>query len=266
MAARAKLVYLRIVPTMIKASAGGFDFYWDVQSSGFTGAPTFKIQSAHTEAGPWTDLLVAPTTLYAAAGLGPKRLSFQEEPFFRLVVMNGLSTVLQTEPVTPAFARNRHDFLLYREMIRRENLGLAKYHGEPGILLRRIIYGTKCTACLDETLNDVATNECFPCHGTGFTGGYYPPISIFTDLTDDTSQPNNSVLEATGPTENRIVQALFPAYPSVKFKDIYINPASGQRHEIQASSDDEFRGYSIRQIVTMSRLPITDPAYQIPVS
>jgi hypothetical protein len=259
-----KFISLKVSPTTLRSAAGGFDLYWDIQTSGFT--PRFMPQFAHTQEGDWTNLLVGPTAAYSAGGVGPKRLSFQSEMAFRVLVFNG-PVLASTGPVSYAvFSQNRHDWLHYREMLRREDLGLRKYHGEPGVLLRRIVYGTKCTDCSDETLNDPASSECENCYGTGFEGGYYPPVFIYTDSADSTAEPNNTTLDPIGPSELRVVEAIFPAYPPVKFKDIYVDNSTGHRHEVQSVTADEYRGGTIRQVVTLSRLPISDPVYQIPAA
>ena len=262
---RAKIVSLKISPNMIKSSLGGFDLYWDVQSVGFT--PTFNPQfSSSGDANIWNNVNITPVSIYFLKGIGPKRLSFQEDLFFRLQVLNG-STVVETSVSQVAGQMmNRHDWNIYREMLRREALELNKYTGDPGALLRRIVYGTPCTNCIDETLNDPASTECENCLGTGFEDGYYVPVFSKINWSDQPSAPNNTTLETGGPSEIRVVEAIFPAHPSVKFKDVYVDLATKQRYEIQSAITDEYRGATIRQVVTMSRLPISDPVYQYAIA
>lgn len=268
MAAQAKILSLQIVPTMSRTADGGFDLYWDVQTRGFT--PKFQVQMAETESGTWTSLLGSTTASYSATEVGPKRLNFQTDLFFRLLVIDEtipLSpvTVLTGPAEFASFMQNRHDACLYREMLRREDLGLRKYHGQPGSLLRRIVHGTPCTVCLDETLGGSADSNCPTCFGTGFVGGYYPDVPIYVDMADQPSGPDNTVLTPAGPAEVRPCDSIFPAYPAVKFKDIFVEYATRQRHEIQSVTADEFRGSNIRQIVTLSRLQPSDIAYQVPL-
>ena len=264
----AKIVSLTIVPTYDRSSSGGFDLFWDVQASGFT--PKFQVQMAETEAGPWTNLLNTTTAGYSVTGVGPKRLNFQTDLFFRVLVIN------ETNPMSPvtvatgpaefaSFMQNRHDACIYREMLRREQLGLRKYHAQPGIFLRRIVHGTPCPDCRDETLGGPIDSKCPTCYGVGFTGGYYPGVQIYVDMADQPSGPDNTALTNAGPSELRVCDSIFPAYPAAKFKDIYVESATGQRHEIQTVSADEFRGSNIRQIVTLSRLQPSDIAYQVPL-
>jgi hypothetical protein len=264
---RAKIVSLRIAPTMLIGATGGFDVYWDVQTVGFT--PKFQLQMADTEAGPWTSLLGSTTSAYLMTGVGPKRLSYQLDIFFRLLVINETPnpavTVLTGDPSFASFRQNQHEALNYREMLRRENLGLDRYNGEPGVILRRIVYGTRCTDCTDETLGGPVSSECASCFGTGFTGGYYPGVNVFTDLADTASSPDNTALTPNGPAEVKPCEAVFPAYPMVKFKDLYVDSSTNQRYEIQSATADEYRGNNIRQIVVLSRLQPSDAAYQVPL-
>lgn len=249
---------------MLKVALGGFDLFWDIQTSGFT--PLFMPQVSSVETEGWQDLMGAPVSIYMLHGVGPKRLSFQEEALFRIKVLNGTKVVDISSPETAGQTMNRHDWLIYREMIRREALELNKYTGSKGVLLRRIIYGTRCPNCTSEILGDCMSDECAICYGTAFDGGYYQPIYIKANWADEPSAPNNTTLEASGPSELRVCDAVFPAYPTVKFKDIYIETATNHRHEIQSVIADEYRGGTIRQIVTMSRLPISDPVYQFEIS
>lgn len=264
MATKAKIVSLKIAPTMLKTSGGGFDLYWDVQVSGFT--PTFMAQYSYTEHGSWSNLYVNPIAAYQLTGVGPKRLSFQEDVFFRLLVYNSATLIETGVAVEAGEKMNLHDWRIYREMVRREALELNKYTGDKGMLLRRIVYGTKCTACSDETLNDSASAECGLCYGTGFESGFYPPVVIKANWSYEPSAPNSTILEGNGPSEVIVCDAVFPPYPTMKFKDIYVDLATNHRYEIRSASADEYHGGTIRQVVVMSRLPPTDPVYQVPIA
>ena len=49
----------------------------------------------------------------------------------------------------------------------------------------------------------------------------------------------------------------------MKFKDLIVEGATGHRHEVTKTATDEFRRHTIRQIVTVSRLPPSDAAYKV---
>jgi len=264
MAIRAKVISIKIVPTMIKSLTGGFDIYWDVQTFGFT--PTFMPQYSSTEHGPWEDLVASPVATYSISEVGPKRLSFQENTFFRLKVLNGSTIVLTSAAHIPGEIMNGHHLAIYREMVRREALEIDRYNGRIGLLFRRIVYGTACSICIDETLGETSSNECTSCFGTGLAGGYYPSVALKVDWSSAPSNVVNTTLTQNGPSEVSVCEAVFPPYPEVKFKDVFADLATGQRLEIKTSVKDEYHGGTIRQIVTMSLLSPSDPAYQLPVN
>ena len=264
MAIRAKVISIKIVPTMIKSLTGGFDIYWDVQTFGFT--PTFMTQSSSTEHGPWENLVASPVATYSMSEVGPKRLSFQENIFFRLKVLNGSTIVLTSTARAPGERMNGHHLAIYREMVRREALQLDRYNGKIGLFFRRIVYGTPCSSCVDETLGETSSNECASCFGTGLDGGYYPPVAIKVDWSSAPSNAVDTTLTENGPSEIFLCEAVFPPYPEAKFKDVFADLTSGQRLEVKTSVKDEYHGGTIRQIVTMSLLSPTDPAYQLPVN
>lgn len=259
----AKISSLNIVPNVIKTSAGGFDVYWDIEMSGaFT--PKFYLEIGPTELGPWT--AVSNTLLYSLKGVGPKQLNNQTEYFFRIVIKNSATNEVVSTSIgyTSERSLSKKDRLLYREMVRREALTLNKFNGADFLLFRRIVNGTLCTGCIDEILQQSASNECPSCYGTGFLGGYYQKgiLRINVNADDDSKLS----LQASGPQELSAVSGNFPGYPIVKFKDILVDPYTNKRYEIISTIEDQFHTYNIRQTVIMSRLPPSDPCYQIPVN
>lgn len=259
----AKISSLNIVPNVIKSSTGGFDVYWDIQKTGsFT--PRFYLEIGPTELGPWApvDNLLG----YFVKGVGPKQLNTQVEYFFRIVIKNEDTSEVVSRSVGYSAGRTliKRDWLMYREMVRREALTLAKFNGAEFMLFKRIVNGTVCTDCVDEILQQAASNECSSCYGTGFQGGYYQQglvqINVNADEDSKLSQQVAGIQELSQFSGN------FPGYPIVKFKDILVDTYTNKRYEILSTIEDQFHTYNIRQTVIMSRLPPSDPCYQIPVN
>jgi len=259
----AKITSLVIVPNVIKASTGGFDVYWDIEMTGvFT--PKFYLEIGPTELGPWA--AVDNTPLYSLKGVGPKQLNNQVEYFFRIVIKNNDTGEVVSTSIgyTSEKSLSKRDRLLYREMVRREALTLDKFNGADFLLFRRIVNGTPCTDCVDEILQQPASNECPSCYGIGFLGGYYKKgiLRINVNADDDSKLSQ----QASGPQELSLVSGNFPGYPIVKFKDIMVDPSTNKRYEIVSTIEDQFHTYNIRQTVIMSRLPPSDPSYQVPIN
>ena len=260
----AKITSLNIVPNVIKASTGGFDVYWDIKKVGnFT--PKFYLEIGPTELGPWTAVSATSNTLnYFLKGVGPKQLNNGVEYFFRIVIKDNATSEVISSSIAYGAGRtlSKRDRLIYREMVRREALTLDKFNGADFLLFRRIVNGTLCTDCIDEILQQAASNECPSCYGTGFQGGYYQSGRIQANLDEDSKLSP----QVAGPQEIAQLIGNLPGYPIVKFKDILVDPYTNKRYEIVSTVEDQFRTYNIRQTVTMSRLPPTDPSYQIPIN
>lgn len=260
----AKITSLVIVPNVIKASTGGFDVYWDIKQVG-SFVPKFYLEIGPTELGPWTAVSASSNTLsYFLKGVGPKQLNNQVEYFFRIVIKNNATSEVISSSIGYQAGRTltKRDRLIYREMVRREALTLDKFNGAEFILLKRIVNGTICTDCVDEILQQAASNECPSCYGTGFQGGYYPQGRIQANLDEDSKLS----LQTPGLQELTQLSGNFPGYPIVKFKDILVDTYTNKRYEVLSTVEDQFRTYNIRQTVILSRLPPSDPSYQVPTN
>ena len=249
-----------VVPNYSPLRPGGFDFYWSVTAN--FGA-TFMPQQAPTESGPWIDVLDTATSDSSTVLGGPLRLSFQFQDFFRLNVLNGTTIVATSAVASPGMIMTRHDWLIYREILRRERLGLVKYQGQQGCILRRKIYGEPCTVCLDESLGGVAKSNCSTCYGTGFTGGYETPFPSYIDYQDGQPTAGNATQDPLGIAEVETPPCLMLAYPIPTYKDVWVDKATNIRFEVKKIETTFFRSKPTRHIVTLSRIPPSDIIYTL---
>jgi hypothetical protein len=201
-----------------------------------------------------------------AIGVGPNTPSFSQIPFFRIKVyesQNG-GLVYTSRPETVKSSQNQHDFLIWREILRRENLGQVKYNGILGWLLRRREGGAKCTNCLDPILGGEAQSDCPVCFGTGYISGYFTPQQMYADWTGS-PHSTSTKLEAVGPSQVNQLVMMTAAFPETNFKDVWVDSSSNYRYEIQKQRKNQFRGWPINQMLTLSLLPPSDPAYRVQV-
>lgn len=163
-----------------------------------------------------------------------------------------------SEPVRAgAYFDNRHDWLLAREMVRRNYLSVKKYGGLRGQLLKRKRWGTRCTNpdCLDWDTKEVARRLCPTCAGTGIVGGYYPPIEMWVKETGATPNPTKKM------TEMNLSQAITlevstPAWPWIETRDVWVNLKNNERFIIEAVAPCErFAGIDIVWKMAMSLMP-----------
>ena len=256
---------LTVVPRFGQQDTAGFNLYWEISGQNFT--PSFQVQSAPTESGPWSNELTAPTSNLFALGLGPVLINQQAIFWFRVQVLNGSSVVATSQPMDHRNRMIRRDYLRYREILRRKHLGFEKTPCSPGWLLRRRIYGTVCPLCTDEILNTPSSSECLTCYGTGITGGYYDPVAMRADWFSGASPRNaDTSKEEAGPTQ--VLKAsikLFPV-PDAKSEDIWIDQGTRYRYLIEKNVPEQYGGSPIGQTLSISRLPSQHPVYSFPIA
>lgn len=243
--------------------------HWTVSTD--IASPSFMPEWSFTEesGGNWNPALEYNTSVMYALGVGPQRLTFSQLPFFRIKVYDSDTgnLVYTSESESVKVTQNQHDFLIWREILRRENLGQVKYNGIPGWLLRRREGGPKCTNCLDPILGGEAESDCPLCFGTGYLSGYFTPQPMYGDWSGEPPYDINTTLEEVGPSQAQAEKPMLmaQAFPETNFKDVWVDSSTNFRFEIQKQRKNQFRGWPINQMLTLSLLPPSDPAYKVQV-
>lgn len=161
---------------------------------------------------------------------------------------------------------NRHDYLLYRDMLRKECLLLSKFTGMSGELMRRKHWGTPCPVCLDHDTGEVTNGRCPQCLGTRFVGGYYSaikwPVSEVT--LPKTKKTNDTGGKGTMDDKSRIVRSL--AIPMPDSFDIWTHYGNNDRYVIDSVDPvASFKGIIVAVNLSLKKLPYTDIVYEAPV-
>lgn len=157
------------------------------------------------------------------------------------------------------------DWLLAREIIRKETLLMKKRVGVKGFLLKRKTYGDPCMDCTDPNTGSVTNPSCAGCYGTGIEGGYYSPLELWV-----TMNPSQSLQKLTNDqgviTANvETVRAL--AYPQADPNDIWVNANTNNRYRVleDAAAIARHRGIDLIMNIRIEELPSSSPVYNIPV-
>lgn len=257
---------LWVVPNFDKTLQGGFSVHWTISTN--IPVPLFVPEYSSIESGEvWTPVVDSPISSMSVNGVGPKKISFSSMPFFRIKVYDSEDNSLKytSTPETVKVGQNQHDFLIWREILRRENLGQTKYNGVKGWLLRRREVGAKCTNCIDEILGAQLKSDCPVCYGTGYLSGYFTPQLMYGDWQEGPPYSTSTKLEAVGPSQVRKTVIMTTAFPETNFKDVWVDASTNFRYEIQEQRKNQFRGWPINQMLTLSILPPSDPAYRVSV-
>lgn len=176
----------------------------------------------------------------------------------------GLVTPWETDWFSTATGWNRRDWLIAREIVRKENLLLQKRGGTRGWLFKRRNRGQACPRCLDPATGQVIDPKCLVCYGTGVNYGYHDPVELWA-LRNPSARETKLV-----PGEGVVVANLETmrclAWASPEVGDIWVQDREDACYRIQAgiASVAMVRGLELVLNVPIKLLPSTDVAYSLP--
>jgi len=160
---------------------------------------------------------------------------------------------------------NKHDWLIFRETMRKECLLLSKYTGMMGEFLRRKHWGVKCPVCLDYDTEDIVNGSCPTCLGTGFVGGYYESIKMPVSE-QELAKINKNVMKGLGTMDDKSIVVRALAVPVQDSMDLWVNSANNDRYVIRnIITVVSFKGIPITVLLKLQKLPYTDIVYETPV-
>jgi hypothetical protein len=187
----------------------------------------------------------------------------------RLVLPNSPDCPVFISPPCQAngdFERVR-DFLLAREIVRKEHLLQRKRTGTKGIFIKRKRFGLKCQNpdCLDYDTSEITNSDCPICFGTAKQGGYFAGIEMYVTLqqgwdrrfkqTDQLNIVNNI---------NRFGRIIPFPYPETG--DLWIRDDTGERFFVQTIRQvAEVAGIPVVSVVELRLAPTTDIVYKVPI-
>lgn len=202
-----------------------------------TTTPDFYVEFARS-GGEWERLNIgAPIQDTVYVDTDKRRYNYRMELEFRVVADDGVEEHISL-PSRLSGVWNTHDWLIARDIIRKEYLRLKQYVGTPMWLLRRRASGVRCDEpnCLDFDTNNPISVLCPTCHGTGYKNAFYNAIPFYVEFS-----PTNENKKSTGEygTEQdglqQVVRAV--AYPRVDAYDMLVAAQTGERYVIRNVQD-----------------------------
>lgn len=255
------LARVRVLPDYGK----GFTFAWEV-AGGFSepGPWQFIVQMAPSPEGDWRDISPILTNVYAWRSVGPFRVNKSFVLYFRVLMRTG-TTIHSSLPVTPYGDLDRREFLIGKEIMRREVLHARNLAGVEVDLWSASTWGPRCD-CKDPVTGHVRNSSCKKCFGTGFNPGYHGPFSLWGSFSEDSNHTLEHSQDGAGLKEQKIFQMRIVAAVPIKKNDVVHDRRSGKRYYVQAaSSAAEIRRVPLVQSCVLSEIATTDPAYQVGV-
>lgn len=249
----------RIAPSY----AGGFSYAWEM-SGGFND-PTpweFTVQLGDTDDGPWKDISPKLINVVAWKDDGGKHLVGKSNVLYFRVVLRTPRGTYSSHVMQPYGDIGRRDFLLAREIIRREALRARVLAGVECDVYIRSTFGPKCTYCIDPVTGDVRNSNCPKCFGTGRYPAYFGPHRMMLSFSADAAHHKTNTNDGTH--ETRTFEAIAIGNPVLKHGDVIIDRGQDKRYIIGvAGIISEVRRIPCLQRLGFDEAPLSDPVYRI---
>jgi hypothetical protein len=243
--------------------ASGFTFTWSI-SSGLEDPGPWKycIYEAESGEGPWIPL----SPILVNQGVWSEtesRLVSKDLVLFFMITLTTPKGTYDSHVITPYGDLDRREYLLAKEIMRREVLQSRTMAGTVSDLWIRSTWGPIATGCVDPITGDVLSDSCGTSYGTGRDPGYYGPVKVWTTyapLTRDSEQSQ----DGTGVRQNYVTTVRLIGYPYLKDKDVLVDCKLGKRYLVDGVQHlTELRRVTIVQSVTVGELPVSDPLYRL---
>lgn len=156
---------------------------------------------------------------------------------------------------------NRHDYLIARDIIRREYKLLTRYTGTLGYYLARKQWGETC-ACADWNTDMPSNAHCRLCYGTGLVGGYHPASELLVQ--EDRTGVRAERQDGIGMRTDQVQLVRAVACPFLTAKDIWVHPGTGERWSIERKKEVvALRGQPLVYDVELRLIELGNIAYDI---
>lgn len=242
----------------------GFIFRWCLNDS--FSAPTpfeFRVQMAPTPEGPWVDIS-GPVTDSMCWADTRKPVGKTASRNYRVVLTDADGRTYASEPKLPCGDLDLHEFLVAREIMRKEELNARKFAGVLGQVWLEAEYGLPCTRCLDPITRMPTNSHCPVCHGTGRTKSHYGPFEMWLQFSPK-QHHGASHSEVGGTKDDKPFSVRAVGTPRLKKNDVLRDPANGKMYYIHdVTNAAEIRRIPIVQQLTVSEAATTDQCYDLP--
>lgn len=191
------------------------------------------------------------------------RCNYDNDIYYRIALFDGVKDLFsQPEPIMGVW--NHHDWLIARDIVRREYLRLRKFVGAAGWLLKRRSYGVKCPRCLDFDTQQPSVTNCALCFGTGYERGYFDGIPFWVDFS--VVESGKDVQMPIGTTDNTIRAARCVAYPMLDTYDMWVDGDKNKRYIIRKlKTVAEVRARPLVYTAEFHEIPGGRVEYDVPI-
>ena len=250
--------------TITPSYSKGLAYSWTV-SKGFEGGYPWKfvVEEGKTVKGPWKAISPELENKFTWSETELRCVPKDSVLAFRIKTIDASGKIYYSHTKDPYGDLGRREFLLAREMMRKEALQMRKLSGTQGQLWIKSIFGPPCTECLDPITKDVLDADCEHCFGTGHKPGYHGPYTSW--MTFSPKQRNKHMpADGKGLREDYKFQVRMLGLPRVKKDDVLIDTAQGKCYYVSTIvNTTELRRIPVVQTAGANETPVTDAVYKL---
>lgn len=207
---------------------------WSV-SKDMPASVEFHVDVARSVTGTWEDISGPLTNTCFFEDSVKRTTGYDYGIYYRVRRIGPGEEDLETSEsmqVGAAFTK-RKDWLIAREIIRREQLDMDQYGGIPGLFYKRKVWGTPCTICLDHDIKSATDSHCPECFGTGIQGGYYEPFALNVKSIQARDQ-TTEVVDTQGTFQSPDWTVRLILAPEINSQDVWVNTKTNERYIVSA--------------------------------
>jgi hypothetical protein len=212
----------------------GYTFKWELSSQNTTGKPwRFWVQESETGRDNWFDISPELTNVLRFTEEEREKFTPDRKPYFRIRGLLGSEEQEVYSSVRDAYADlDRHDFLLVREIYRKELLQMRKKAATPVTVWMAMQDGQPCSRCLDPVTGEVLDSHCPECLGTGVVGAAHGPYPTWATISQ-TKVYRKDDQAGTGVDDTRIHQIrMLGSWSGLRRDDLIIDTPSQRVYAI----------------------------------
>ena len=240
----------------------GFVFAWRMLGDFADPAPwKFIVQESSTPGGPWKDVSGVLENTFFFSEKQPRVAPKDQTLYFR-VLLETPSGKYVSHVESPYCSLPRREFLLAREIMRKEILMQEKSSGVLSFVWYKSIFGPPCGKCGDFVLGDTKDSRCPHCFGTGRVPGYYGPFPAYVSYSP--MERNKGMQRPSGVDELYAVEGRFIGSLRLKKDDVVVDPVSNSRFFVdKVQNVVEFRRYPVIQTAVLNEIAKSHVVYKL---
>lgn len=197
---------------------------------------------------------------------------FLHDGFYRvrMIFPSQPDVVYTSFPEEASGTLSKKDWLIAREIIRKELLQQTKIDGTQGFLLKRKKFGVACSNpdCLEWDTREITDSNCPICYGTGLVGGYYPGIPHYLTFTPGVKSPRriDAGKPPRGVSSDILDDARSILYPNIDTRDVWVNAGSDERYVVDGyDCIADIKTFELVGTLHLKLAPATDVVYSVPI-